>query len=633
MAVVAEDEEVAKSGKDDSKEKENEKKDEKKDEKEDSKGKDDSQEKMEKEDKRRDMEKTDSRRERERPQRRGSRREKRDGDENKSVRSKRSARGGSDRKDEVRSERRKRRPSMRDANGSVGGGSYKSKRSQGSRKSRGKRGSRLGNDLEEKISLLTKELHEEKGKIVEIQEGLENEALSEDIYSMLMISKPWSTPFIYSLMIFMFQLGTYVLIIYDFLQTKKPAEYLNPPINVQTPVRFAQWFALIVALSTQGDVTASVTTIGMLLDAEAYEQFSEAVLESQSRSNEKTRFNCGGGRKNLPYILYGANVCRMCQGFAGEACDDITQEVSGLKVPEQPRRIWTNGGFILFCLLIPMATYLLVVGKLQADGYFQPNNMFVTFGDEVNPSAQSHNGLYTMTHLKSYNRFIYEENNTRGSRSGYFVYCSLDRDKKWTFLTLTDDQFKKGKDEKFKTACENDVLAYSENFVGVGPFAPYQADQDGWKIRSDLGMFTDLDFLNLEPAEFRRDMDCGELIGRSSYSGEIVLEKGEFFGHCNCKGNYHGPNCMRKASCRIIEIQDPMKKFTGFANIFYSYDTLDKLTFNDEAVYIHNYGNTTEPNYDLILNTGNRWVLLKASKADYFPVWKIWVLTLVTAFI
>merc|ERR1740139_428240 len=392
MAVVAEDEEVAKSGKDDSKEKENEKKDEKKDEKEDSKGKDDSQEKMEKEDKRRDMEKTDSRRERERPQRRGSRREKRDGDENKSVRSKRSARGGSDRKDEVRSERRKRRPSMRDANGSVGGGSYKSKRSQGSRKSRGKRGSRLGNDLEEKISLLTKELHEEKGKIVEIQEGLENEALSEDIYSMLMISKPWSTPFIYSLMIFMFQLATYVLIIYDFLQTKKPSEYLNPPINVQTPVRFAQWFALIVALSTQGDVTASVTTIGMLLDAEAYEQFSEAVLESQSRSNEKTRFNCGGGRKNLPYILYGANVCRMCQGFlgliiaifmiieandiidlfkeftglqfisvlddlafelaaagfAGEACDDITQEVSGLKVPEQPRRIWTNGGFILF---------------------------------------------------------------------------------------------------------------------------------------------------------------------------------------------------------------------------------------------------------------------------------------------
>ena len=73
----------------------------------------------------------------------------------------------------------------------------------------------------------------------------------------------------------------------------------------------AQWFALIVALCTQGDVTASVTTIGMLFDPEAYEQFAEAVLESQYRSNEKTRLNCMSVRKNLPYILYGVNLFYM----------------------------------------------------------------------------------------------------------------------------------------------------------------------------------------------------------------------------------------------------------------------------------------------------------------------------------
>lgn len=295
---------------------------------------------MEKEDRKRDMEKTDSRRERERPQRRGSRRDKRGGDENRSVRSKRSAHRGSEKKDSIRSERRERRRSVRDG-ASVGGGSYRSKRSQRSRSSRGGR-SHVENDLAEKIGLLTKELKEEKDKIVEIQEGLDNEALSEDIYSMLMISKPLSSPFIYSSMIFIFQLATYVLILYDFFQTKSFAEYLNPPINVPQQVRFAQWFALIVALCTQSDVTASVTTIGMLLDPEAYEQFAEAVLESQSRSNEKTRLNCMSGRKNLPYILYGANLCRMVQGFLGlliaiimiiEANDiiDLFKEFTGLQ--------------------------------------------------------------------------------------------------------------------------------------------------------------------------------------------------------------------------------------------------------------------------------------------------------------
>ena len=61
---------------------------------------------MEKEDRKRDMEKTDSRRERERPQRRGSRRDKRGGDENRSVCSKRSAHRGSEKKTafEVREE-------------------------------------------------------------------------------------------------------------------------------------------------------------------------------------------------------------------------------------------------------------------------------------------------------------------------------------------------------------------------------------------------------------------------------------------------------------------------------------------------------------------------------------------------
>lgn len=92
--------------------------------------------------------------------------------------------------------------------------------------------------MAEKIGLLLKELKEEKDKIVEIQEGLDNDALSEDIYSMLMISKPLSSSFIYSSMILFFQLATYVLILHDFFQTKSFAEYLNPPINVPQQVRW-----------------------------------------------------------------------------------------------------------------------------------------------------------------------------------------------------------------------------------------------------------------------------------------------------------------------------------------------------------------------------------------------------------
>ena len=191
---------------------------------------------MEKEDRKRDMEKTDSRRERERPQRRGSRRDKRGGDENRSVCSKRSAHRGSEKKDSIRSERREQRCSVHNG-ASVGGGSYRSKRSQRSRSSRGGR-SCVENDLAEKIGLLLKELKEEKDKIVEIQEGLDNDALSEDIYSMLMISKPLSSSFLYSLMILFFQLATYVLILYNVFQTKSFAEYLNPPINAPQQVRW-----------------------------------------------------------------------------------------------------------------------------------------------------------------------------------------------------------------------------------------------------------------------------------------------------------------------------------------------------------------------------------------------------------
>ena len=175
-------------------------------------------------------------------------------------------------------------------------------------------------------------------------------------------------------------------------------------------------------------------------------------------------------------------------GFAGEAFDDNTQEVSGLMTPEAQRRIWTNGGFILCCLLVPMAGYLTIVGNLQLAGYFQPMNMFVTLGDEVNFLAQSHNGLYTRTLHKHYYRYIYKENNTRGLTSGYFVYCDKQGHTKWTFLPLTDEQFGDGDEESVAMACNNDILAYSQQTT---VFAPFE-DPDGWKIRSPLGQFTDL---------------------------------------------------------------------------------------------------------------------------------------------
>ena len=295
-------------------------------------------------------------------------------------------------------------------------------------------------------------------------------------------------------------------------------------------------------------------------------------------------------------------------GFCGLILRENTDTVCALNCPNVEKRLWTRGStFIL--LLALMCLGLGYLTQLQRSGYYLDDIVTVTFGDNENFFVQAYNGNYIKTNLMVNSRYTYHEENDRGGKRGWFVYC--DDQKFWAFTLLRTDDIEENEDFTWDWACKDENYARSPT---TEAFALMDVEQNGWSILKGLEKVPLIDF-EIRSIECDDDSMCGTSLGEG-FSG-VCNEETEL---CECLGDYYGSNCQFKGNCGTVQLWDPMAPFDGFSQKFYTYDDVKKFAWNTQAIYTHNNGDSEgRPDYDVILFTGFRWIVYKAGKARLTP--------------
>jgi len=78
--------------------------------------------------------------------------------------------------------------------------------------------------------------------------------LPEDTFSFIIYSRVCSRTFFLAILVFSFQIAVYALLAYDITDLTNEINPFKLPVNVEMPVRIAEAFAIVVAVTTQDDV-------------------------------------------------------------------------------------------------------------------------------------------------------------------------------------------------------------------------------------------------------------------------------------------------------------------------------------------------------------------------------------------
>jgi len=88
-------------------------------------------------------------------------------------------------------------------------------------------------------------------------------SLKRDTYSMMMISSPFSYTWIFAFVIFLLQLGLFLMILVEQTNQSKGSSMFNVPFRVSPFVRFGQFLAILTLLTLQDDIIEATNIISL----------------------------------------------------------------------------------------------------------------------------------------------------------------------------------------------------------------------------------------------------------------------------------------------------------------------------------------------------------------------------------
>ncbi|CAB9505693.1 expressed unknown protein [Seminavis robusta] len=484
-------------------------------------------------------------------------------------------------------------------------------------------------ELEGKIEAMQGELVLLIQQSNETRESLGKEkVLPQDAFSFLVVCPFCSGPFCFALLVFVFQMTTFILLTLDLLSKGNGSQ--NPfgiPGNVSPQLRICQFIAIVVAVFSQGDL---MTGFGSFRDGYTHRlqdifdyasplkfwvslltRLSEAILglvvsfllitTSEAVVDLLLNFTAIEFVSNLDEVFFFLSK----QGFMGRTCKkDAGVIASASYVPERKRGSAWKITLLLIILASMMVGWVSVI-EAQESGSYLCRSVQVQFGDDFNPQLATFSGIYDIQrkqrrfNILSEERVTYAERRALeiGGERAMFGWCS--KIQGWTFRWQT---------EAASNSDPCDWVARSES-ADIDSYDLIQTASSSWYVQDYAGREVVLDpfYLACIDCTGSAEADCG---GRGHCND----------GVCQCEEGWFGIRCQFSTPCPKLSVDTLTNDFASTRDWASTFNLLlddsgAPVQAYDRPIFVHEYGSGSG-DYDIIVFTGRRFGLTTTRSED-----------------
>ena len=451
--------------------------------------------------------------------------------------------------------------------------------------------------------------------------------LPEGTTSYLIVAPMCSTPFWTAVTVYALEMILFSMLLAN-LVGGNPGNPLGFPPSFSAPVIFAQFFALLIAVTTQDDVVSGLTMLYEGYHDELVEAFSDeddpkeespvtlakwclalGFLMSAGILGLVTTFILIVTSPDVVSLLLNFTAVEFIslldngafflsqQGFLGQVNKEQADEIAETKyeLPHRPNRRHSLQMLLLFISYILMLAGWSIIFVQQEQGRFTPSSLTVQFDDELGLELGTYSGVYQLSIRRrafGFGRIRYAND------VGTFGYCQADQ--VWTFTPVAQNG------GNLNNFCNN-YIARSDS---SSSFDITTTNQNPWFIQdpSNLQRFFPMQNFQLSQS-CNTDLDCGGM-------GHGVCTNDK----CECLPRYYGWRCDfdREKTCATVEADTVLASpFTGNQKFQARFDLLqtpptgptagDLLRIFDHPVYYAPL--TAGAAANIILFTGIRWAL------------------------
>ncbi|KAK1738490.1 hypothetical protein QTG54_010520 [Skeletonema marinoi] len=480
--------------------------------------------------------------------------------------------------------------------------------------------------------------------------------LPEDTFSFIIYSHVCSRTFFLAILVFSFQIAVYALLAYDITDLTNEINPFKLPVNVEMPVRIAEAFAIVVAVTTQDDVQQA---LNLMRDGYDQDPANHSSLDQTFPEATKAKWILSiflrafeglfGLALTFLLIMQSTTVLDLLlnflamefvsqlddgvfvltrAGFFGRTLSEEAKRMSDEDTPYKVTVPCTASFAAATYFIILSGTFFAfwwIIRTKQVSGEFLCQQIFAQFGDEVVPMLGAFTGLYSR-HTNSYgNRLSYIDDRVGGA---LLAYCL--EQKRWTLSLVTDNVY----DPCTWIAASDETIDFDVLTTATSQWVVKDAAKGILPLSQHFLACQD---------HMHIDNLCGK------YGNRIIGDEDDKYG-CKCKRGRYGLRCEYKEPCQKMEIsQDYNNGFVKrggtnsssyFASTFYLlegaeaynhpvYTSLlgtgqeiihhELLPPPDQDVDVTLGDNQTLSNVtdiDIIVFTGVRWIL---SYKSWFP--------------
>ncbi len=311
--------------------------------------------------------------------------------------------------------------------------------------------------------------------ITKTSDESDDPCLPEDTFSFLIIcSHVCSRTFFLATFVFTFQIAIYALLAYDITDLSNPINPFKLPTGVETSVRIAELFAIVVAIITQDDVRKAVCLIREGFNQDLPKAFDGATKEKWILSIVLRAIEgLLGLFLTFLLIMQSTTVLDLLLNFLAmefvSQLDDVvflmTREgFLGRLLMNEAKKL-SNTHFVnhsselerstraaslvtVAYFIVLFAAFLAAWGIIltqQKDGKYLCQHIVGQFGDEVLPMLGSVTGLFTrytcQRHQNDCVEFYGGRLSYRDDQDGGALLAYCEEQKRWTLSLTTDNHF------------------------------------------------------------------------------------------------------------------------------------------------------------------------------------------------
>ena len=480
----------------------------------------------------------------------------------------------------------------------------------------------------------------------EVDEEMEA-ALSEDIYSIMFITKLWSPAFWYSLVVFGFQISFIALLLVDLIDWDNTDNNpLQVPAGMTKPVTLAAGLCIALLVAVQDDMIEASVMLAQGYQMLKSGEFDSLLKTYPDATMSKWFFSASlqyvaglgllivifiltmqsesvlGMALNFAALMFVSEIDNVAFGLAkrGFICspsiEKETMNVSEFKLPKSKTgfNLIIRRVMFVFLLAILYAGYGVLIYN-QRRGYFVPQQIGVQFGDEYDALLSPMSGMYIKSETMINGKFAYYQDSN--PVQAMFAYChdpTSTAHQTWTFSWWADPSWKESffynetwfgiprDDPEFsyiieKMFIENDPCNWSaKSQPAQDIYDITKTEASSWQVVNDLVPTGDFVFQHfaLWPA------DCRDCSGHGQCGGDDG-------NTCICEFGYYGSECEFENPCPRLALDQRNDEQGIFLEDWvidtYSDGTLKLL--HDRPVYINRMNSSTSVLVTTF--TGRRW--------------------------